>query len=124
MPQPLYPRELVFFGLTLDSSIRCALSVALFVRAPVVMCVTLICCSSHVPISPRILRKIKQYNDTLLGPRVRCLFRDVCSMGMYRFTPVCSAADAVRGHDSFSTVLPDCKFTCHIAEAPAVSVFE
>jgi hypothetical protein len=82
MPQPLYPRELVFFGLTLDSSIRCALSVAVFVRAPVVMCVTLICCSSHVPISSRILRKIKQYNDALLGPCVRCLFRDVCSMDM------------------------------------------
>jgi len=69
MPQPLYPQELVFLGLTLDSSIPCALSVAVFVRA----LVTLIYCSSHVPISSRIVRKIKQYNDALLGPRVRCL---------------------------------------------------
>jgi hypothetical protein len=40
-----------------------------------------------------------------------------------RHTVVCNAADAVRRHDSFSTVLPDCKFACHVAEAPAVSVF-
>jgi len=108
----------------LDSTIPCALSVAVFVRAPVVMCVTLICCPSHVPISSRILRKIKQYNAALLGPRVRCLYRDVCSVDTYRRTLVCSAADAVTGHDSFSSVLPDCKFSYHVAEAPAVSIFK
>jgi len=88
------------------------------------MCVTLICCSSLVPISSCILRKIEQYNDALLGPHVGCLYRDVCSVDIYRHTPFCIATGAVTGHDSFSTVLPDCSFGCHVAEAPAVSVFK